>query len=405
MSLRDLNEAQALDPAIGETPIVPTAEDRGLSNRWYTDPDAWGLERDAVMAKGWACLGHVSEVARPGDLVPRELMGLPLLMARTGEGAINVFHNVCRHRGMRLADKPCSGRKRITCPYHAWSYDLKGRLCATPHIGGERVHEIEGFDRDRWGLRPVRAAQWFGLVFVNVDGTAAPFEDFIAPLARRWSAWPLEHFRVGGEDCRWQLEIQANWKLAVENYCEAYHLPMVHPALNQYSRLRDHYNIARQSVADGSKAWFAGQGTHAYTLDRGSGQGLPAVPDLPPSLHRVGEYIALFPNALLGIHADQAFALVLEPKAPDRTLERLYLSYVDGAADDPAYAPARQANLQAWKQVFAEDIFAVEGMQRGRHSPGFDGGAFTPMMDAPTLVFHRWAQMMLGLSGAPGPSS
>lgn len=378
-----------------QTPVIPTAEDHGLANRWYTDPDAWVEERDALFVRGWACLGHVSEVARPGDIVPRELMGLPLLMTRTKAGALNVFHNVCRHRGMRLADKPCEGRGRITCPYHAWSYDLDGRLRATPHIGGEKIHEIAGFDRSRWGLLPVRSAEWFGLVFVNVDGAAAPFEDVVAPLAERWSAWSPDRFAVGGTDCRWELEIQANWKLAVENYCEAYHLPMVHPGLNQYSRLGDHYNITRQGAADGPDAWFAGQGTRVYSLDRGPNRQLPTVPAVPPSLMSVGEYIALFPNVLLGIHADQAFALVLEPRAPDRTVERLFLAYVDDAAEDPAYAATRAANLEAWQQVFAEDIFAVEGMQQGRRSPGFDGGAFTPLMDAPTLVFHRWAQSRL----------
>ncbi|MCB9947218.1 MAG: aromatic ring-hydroxylating dioxygenase subunit alpha [Rhodospirillaceae bacterium] len=375
--------------------VVATADDRGLANRWYTDADAWDAERDALFARGWACLGHEGEVAAPGDVLPKDLMGLPLLLVRTKAGTVNVFHNVCRHRGMKLADKPCPGRGRIICPYHAWSYDLDGTLCATPHIGGEKVHEVAGFDRSRWGLLPVRSAVWFGLVFVNIDGAAPPFEQVIAPLARRWQAWSLDGFRLGGADCRWALEVRANWKLAVENYCEAYHLPMVHPGLNQYSRLGDHYNITHQGRAEGPEAWFAGQGTRVYNPARGDGECLAPLPDLPPALHRVGEYVALFPNALLGVHIDQAFAMVLEPQAPDRTVERVFLAYVGDAATDPAFAGARAANLRAWQDVFVEDVFAVEGMQAGRHSPAFDGGAFTPLMDAPTLVFHRWAQARL----------
>lgn len=376
---------------VAEPAVIASADERGLANRWYTDTEAYREEREALFARGWACLGHVSEAAAPGDVTPKELMGLPLIMARTKAGRLNVFHNVCRHRGMRLTDRPCSKRARITCPYHAWAYDLDGRLRATPHIGGEKVHEIDGFDRDRWGLRPVRSAEWFGLVFVNLDGEAAPFEDYIAPLAQRWAVWSPDSFRAGGPDCRTELEIRANWKLAVENYCEAYHLPMVHPGLNQYSRLGDHYNITRQGTAAGPDAWFAGQGTRVYNPDRRPEERLVNLPDLPPELLRVGEYVALFPNVLLGVHVDQAFALILEPQGPDRTIERLFLSYLGDSADDPAFAQARAANLRAWQQVFAEDVFAVEGMQAGRASPGFDGGAFTPIMDAPTLVFHRWA--------------
>lgn len=375
--------------------ITVTADDRGLANRWYTDADAFAEERERLFAAGWACLGHTAEVAAPGDLAPKHLMGLPLLMVRTKSGQVTVFHNVCRHRGMKLCDRPVSKRARITCPYHAWSYDLDGWLRATPHVGGEGVHDIDGFDRAHWRLQTVRSAEWFGLVFVNLDGAAAPFEDYIAPLARRWAVWSVDRFRTGGADCRSDLEVRANWKLAVENYCEAYHLPLVHPGLNSYSRLGDHYNITRQGTAAGPDAWFAGQGTRVYNPNREPAERLINLPDLPTDLLRVGEYIALFPNVLLGVHVDQAFALILEPQAPDRTIERLVISYLGDGGDGPDYAQARAGNLRAWQQVFAEDVFAVEGMQQGRASPGFDGGAFTPLMDAPTLVFHRWAQSRL----------
>jgi choline monooxygenase len=106
---------------------------------------------------------------------------------------------------------------------------------------------------------------------------------------------------------------------------------------------------------------------------------------------RTAEYVALFPNVLLGIQADHAFAMVLQPLAANRTVEHLRLFFVgDEAAQDPNYAASRHAVLAAWRVVFSEDIGAVEGMQAGRQSPGFTGGAFSPEMDAPTHYFHRW---------------
>ena len=367
--------------------------ERGLSSRWYTD--AWAEERDAVFHRTWACLGHQAEIADPGDVIPKDLMGSPLLMVRDRrDKTVRVFQNVCRHRGRKLVDAPQSNRVVITCPYHAWAYDLTGRLRTTPHIGGEGVHSVDGFDPADWGLVPVRCAVWFGLVFVNIDGEAPPFEDFVRPLADRWAVWQLDRFHVGGSDCRWSLDVAANWKLAVENYCEAYHLPMVHPGLNQYSRLDDHYNIG--ILSDAPRASFAGQGTRVYAPQRTADQTLPGLPDLPPSLAKTGEYVALFPNLLLGVHIDQAFAIVLEPLAPDRTREHLFLAYVDNAATDPGLTAARTANLAAWQEVFEEDVASVEGMQHGRHAPGFDGGIFTPVMDGPTYVFHRWAKGLLG---------
>ena len=94
---------------------------------------------------------------------------------------------------------------------------------------------------------------------------------------------------------------------------------------------------------------------------------------------------------LLGIQADHAFAMMLEPVAPGKTIEHLRLFYVGDEALDPLYDAARKAVMESWRVVFAEDIASVEGMQKGRSSPGYRGGAFSPEMDLPTHYFHKWA--------------
>ncbi len=98
------------------------------------------------------------------------------------------------------------------------------------------------------------------------------------------------------------------------------------------------------------------------------------------------EYIAVYPNVLLGVHRDHAFAIVLDPQGPDRTVEHIHLYYPVADTD----AQLRAANTAQWKVVFEEDIFVVEGMQRGRAAPNFDGGRFSPAMDGPTHLFHDW---------------
>jgi choline monooxygenase len=184
------------------------------------------------------------------------------------------------------------------------------------------------------------------------------------------------------------IEVQCNWKLAVENYCEAYHLPWVHPSLNKYSRLEDHYNIM---VADN----FAGQGSYAYNLADVAGTRLPKFPAWPGDKQRQAEYIAFYPNVLLGIQADHAFALMLEPVSQQRTVEHLRVYYVGDEAAGDEYAANRTATLESWRVVFSEDISAVEGMQRGRLSSAFKGGVFSPVMDTPTHHFHRWVAGLL----------
>ena len=117
-------EISALTAAV-ERPI---GEATGLANRAYTSPELFRLERDRVFAPSWAALGHAADVPRPGDLSPVRLLGVPLLMARAPGGAVRVFHNVCSHRGHELVREACRVRGAIRCPYHAWTYDLGGRL-------------------------------------------------------------------------------------------------------------------------------------------------------------------------------------------------------------------------------------------------------------------------------------
>jgi choline monooxygenase len=221
-------------------------------------------------------------------------------------------------------------------------------------------------------------------VFVNLSGDAVDFAAFSSNLRQRWGEFDMREIRHGGMDSSLQLSVNCNWKLAVENYCEAYHLPIIHPGLNSYSRLEDHYNIHEEDT-------FAGQGSTAYTpLLVKDGPDLPHFPTLSEKWARAAEYTAFFPNVLLGIHQDHYFAILLEPVAVDRTVERLEIYYVGDQSQSAAYAATRSANLATWKTVFDEDIGVVERMQRGRQSPGFSGGVFSPHMDPPTHCFHKW---------------
>jgi choline monooxygenase len=370
----------------------PTAEARGLPNAAYTSAELMRYERDHVLARAWTCVGVASDLPACGDVAPVSLLGLPLFTARDAQGTVRVFHNVCSHRGQQLVARPCRVRGLLRCPYHSWTYGLDGCLRGTPHIGGAGAHQVAGFERTRHGLVSVRSAVWHDLIFVNLSGDAPPFEAHIAPLAERWhDFWgedgPPRLHRVAGEDAL-TFEVACNWKLAVENYCESYHLPWVHPGLNTYSRLEDHYHILGGEL-------FSGQGSRAYNLACTAGITLPRLPGWPRDREGYAEYVALYPNTLLGIHVDHFFSLTLEPIAPDRTVERLRVYYFAPQAVEAAYATARRTLLESWRVVFQEDVSMVEGMQRGRASPAFEGGVFSPVMDTPTHHFHKWVAARL----------
>ncbi|OIN05568.1 aromatic ring-hydroxylating oxygenase subunit alpha [Oceanisphaera psychrotolerans] len=367
--------------------LNPITEASGMPNACYTSQEYFAFERDQVLGKTWTCVGFASDLVKNGYVKPISFMDLPLLMMRNKDGEVQVFHNVCSHRGMQLVHEAGEVQGMIRCSYHSWTYDLNGNLKGTPHVGGIAKHKDDRFKCEKHGLKALRSAIWMDMVFVNLSGDAAPFEEHIAPLEARWKEFLgddglslLRRVNMGGH---LEIEVASNWKLTVENYCEAYHLPWVHPALNTYSKLEDHYNIMFEDR-------FAGQGSYKYNLSGTAGTHLPKFPNWPEDKLSHAEYIALFPNVLLGIQADHAFAMMIDPINAEKTVENLRLYYVGDEALKDEYAACRTATLESWRVVFSEDIGAVEGMQKGRHSPGFGGGVFSPEMDLPTHFFQKW---------------
>ena len=362
----------------------PVDTANGLPNAHYTDPDTFRTEAEAVLNASWAGLAVAADVPDPGDAVPLEFLGMPLLLIRDKDGAIRVFQNICRHRGMVLVSEPRKIEGAIRCPYHSWCYSTAGRLVSTPHVGGPGQNTHEAIVKDDLGLIEVRSHIWRDVVFINIDGQAPPFEEVHADLIGRWSEHELPLYH-GGADSAFMLDVATNWKLAVENYCESYHLPWIHPGLNSYSRLEDHYNIAEPGR-------YSGQGTLVYRQLRGEDDEVfPDFAGLSDKWDEGAEYVAVYPNVLLGAQRDHAFAIVLEPVAHNRTREHIHLYY---ATPDTSEA-MRAKNAEQWKLVFEEDIGVCEGMQKGRSAPGFDGGRFSPAMDGPTHNFHDWVASKL----------
>lgn len=357
----------------------PVEQANGLPNAHYIDPVVFAEEREAVLFRQWAGLAVTADVPEEGDAKPITFLGMPLLLLRGRDGAVRVFQNICRHRGMILVDEARKIEGAIRCPYHSWCYGTDGRLVSTPHLGGPGHNTHDAIDRATLGLIEVRSHIWRDLVWINVSGDAPAFEEAMADVMTRWAEFekPLYH---GGSDSILTLEVACNWKLAVENYCESYHLPWVHPGLNSYSRLEDHYNIEHPGR-------FSGQGTEVYRqVTNENDEPFPDFDDISDRWDTAAEYIAVYPNVLLGVHRDHAFAIVLLPEGPAKTVEHIHLYYAQPKTD----SGLRQRNTQLWKTVFEEDIFVVEGMQRGRHASGFDGGRFSPAMDSPTHCFHDW---------------
>ena len=361
----------------------------GLPNECHTNQDYLSFERKKIFENKWVVVGIGSSIPNIGDAKPFDLLGIPLILLRDKQNQIKVFHNVCSHRGYKILQEKCKIKNVIRCPYHSWSYDLTGKLIATPHIGGMNKHNCNKFDKSKSGLKEVRSYVWLDLIFVNINNNEIPFEKYIKPLSDRWEKfWPTkdrELIKYSNDFGYFNLNAKCNWKFAIENYCESYHLPWVHPGLNSYSKIDDHYHI------QGLPNRFAGQGTVVYNPRFKGKEKFPCFPNWPKDKEHVAEYVALFPNVMLGIHKDHFYAYWLEPVNSEYTKEHMEIYYVgERAANSKKFKSLRKQNFELWKGVQSEDLNIIEGMQDGRKSPSYNGGNFSPVMDNPTHHFHKW---------------
>ena len=284
----------------------------------------------------------------------------------------------------------------IQCPYHAWSYELDGSLRLAPHFG-----DAANFDRGRSSACcPCAHAEWGGWVFVNVDGRAGPFEEHLGGARRRSS-------RRGSASgsCRARrttTSSQANWKLAIENYHECYHCPLIHPELCRVSPAR----LGRQ-LRRPPGAWVGGDMDLAerrrdHVPRRPLGR-RRRCPGLDERRRRQVLYLNLFPNLLLSLHPDYVMTHRIEPLTPTTSAVECQWLFPPEALEQPGFDPAYAVDF--WDLTNRQDWAAVESVQRGMASTAFVPGLLSTDEDAVYHFVTMVAGAYLGRSLARGTAS
>jgi Rieske 2Fe-2S family protein len=194
-----------------------------LQQGFYLDPEVFDREIDRIFLKVWHYACHVSQVPEAGDYLLFEMAGESIIIVRTKDGGISALVNVCRHRGSRICLEPSGSRKLLVCPYHGWAYELDGALRSARATR-------EGFDQSLYGLKTGHVRIFHGMVFINLDPDPVPFDLIEKDLDDRLWPYRLADAKVAATRT---YEIDANWKLAVENYTECYHCRIAHPEYSQ----------------------------------------------------------------------------------------------------------------------------------------------------------------------------
>ena len=200
--------------------------ERALDARYYTDPELFARERDKIFHRTWQFAGHVSQIERPGDYFTFELGGQNLFTIRASDGAVRTFFNVCMHRAHELVQGSGS-TKLIVCPYHAWTYELDGRLRRAPNQA-----KVDGFDGSKICLTEAQTEIFCGFIFVNLDSDAAPMAAWFPNVEKELREYVPNIDRLKTVKIN-EIEERCNWKVAVENYNECYHCALCHPTFSK----------------------------------------------------------------------------------------------------------------------------------------------------------------------------
>jgi Rieske 2Fe-2S family protein len=330
----------------------------------YLDDAVFAFERAAIFGRAWLPVAREDEVALPGQWILASVAGDEIVVVRGADLEVRAFYNICRHRGTPLVDGACGRAAHLECPYHAWTYELDGRIRDAPHAPAPRAGTT-------YDLIAARAAVWQGFVFVCADATAPSLEDWLGVVPPWLEGGALGSIRRAH---RATYEVQANWKLLAENFQESHHFPRVHPALERLTP------TARASSWGEGGPWLGGimdlmpdAETVSLSRTRSDRPLLVAEEDA----RRVHDAL-LFPGFFSSLQPDYLLTYRLVPLAAARTrvvAETFFHAAAFRAGFDPDDV------LALWSRVNDEDRAICERQQRGLGSSAYAPSHYAEVED------------------------
>ena len=362
------------------TPASPgSAVPRALPAWVYNHPEMTRLEYERIVRPSWQIVCHVSSIPASGDYVALDLGPDSVVVVRGSDGRIHAFHNVCRHRGARLLDGQGHCPRMVVCPYHGWSYRLSGEL-----IGVPQRESFPGLDRERFALNPVRCGQALGFVFVSLAGEPPPLEDTWGGIGEELAAYRLEEMVACGPITTEHWE--ADWKIAMDNYLESYHVPIGHPGLNRMFTpdYEDQRRLAH-GVARGN-SWMR-EALSPRWSERMYQTLVGRVSDsLPESHRRCWRFYSVLPNLGVDVFPEQMDFFQVLPNGPGRCIIRgCSLALPD---------ERREMRLVRWlgarlnHEINSEDRRLCARVQRGLGSGSYEPGPLS-LLESWMLEFHE----------------
>jgi len=332
-----------------------------LERDYYVNPSILQREYNNIFFRNWICAGRSSELTEVGQYKLINIDTESVIVLRENNGDLKAHFNVCRHRGTRICKKEAGQfSKSIQCGYHGWTYGLDGKLIGAPHMD-----TVEGFKKDDYPLHSVTLAEWEGFIFINISDNPENFDTTFAPLFGRFSNWNISELVV--QETK-EYVVKGNWKLVIQNYCECYHCPILHPDLAAIHNYMGGQNDLHQGP-------FLG-GFMEFNEDKDS---ITSSGDLccPPlknvkdgDLKRV-YYYSISPNMLLSLHPEYVMYHTVWPDGVDKCKVTCSWLFENDVVKSGKHKT--QDAIDFWDMTNKQDWYISElsqlGIQSKKYSP------------------------------------
>lgn len=344
----------------------------------YTSTELADIEYENVILPSWQYVCHISQVAKAGDYATLDMKRDSILVMRGKDGGLRAFMNVCRHRAAKLLDGTGNCKARITCPYHGWSYDTQGALKAIP---AEKT--FPGVDKDQLGLKEIEIETLSGLVFARVVPGGPTLRESFGEMADIIASYRLEEMVPAGP--AWTESWNCNWKIAVDNNLENYHITVGHPGLNRMfdsdltGVINEHGVAYSKSVLKGTPSANRAERMYQHLAK-------DALLDLPEDTRKTWTFFSLAPNIGLDIYPDSFDIFQILPMTGETCVMR-YPIYVRPNASREVRA-MQWLNARINRQVGLEDRELCERVQLGMGSHGYQPGPLSNYEHA-VVDFHN----------------
>jgi Rieske 2Fe-2S family protein len=370
--------------------------ERTLTREYYLSPELFAREKAHIFTREWFYAGREEDLATAGSYLVVDVAGESVLVVRTREGALRAYYNVCRHRGCQLVltgtdSTGCAPEiagsfgSGIKCPYHAWTYTLDGALRTAPYL-----EEGSGIRKDELSLHPVGIDTWGGFFFLNLMPLEAAARGHtlraqLSDAATRLVNYPLADLR---RVKRITYDVQANWKVMLENYNECYHCAGVHPEL---CKIVPGFKVRGGSELDWERGIEHAEGAWTFTQSGTSARApFPGLSDDERVRHK-GELI--YPNFMISLSADHVAAFTIWPRSAQHTTIDCDFLFHPSEIAKPGFDPSDAVDF--WDLVNRQDWTICEGVQRGMRSRVFESGFYAPM-ESFSLDIRRYVGERLG---------